>query len=243
MRRPSRSRRERNWNSPPSERSPSKAQSDPKSRERRLPASWRAREERRQSPTPPQSPEFRPRYMREKRTGASSFVPSRHRLRHIHGASPILRAFCEGWEIRAREIGLTGQKLVLPVSRKRRTARHKSHAARNKRDPNPSRHADLLVQGKPRNERQQNVSERGRGQNVGQVGPRKRVHVAGEECEQQHNSNRNPRIKHGKNYAGKVMQGNIAGLLHAVRKHGVSGRSKDGYSGQDEIFAEGHVKD
>ena len=39
-----------------------------------------------------------------------------------------------------------------------------------------------------------------------------------------------------------MMEGNIAGLLHPVREHGVTRRRKDGHSSQHQILAKGHLR-
>src|SRR5438270_889910 len=38
-----------------------------------------------------------------------------------------------------------------------------------------------------------------------------------------------------------MMYGDVAGLLHPVRKHGITGRCEDGHSSQHQILAEGHL--
>jgi hypothetical protein len=38
-----------------------------------------------------------------------------------------------------------------------------------------------------------------------------------------------------------MMEGNVTGLLHPVREHGVPSRCKHGHSSQHQILAKGHV--
>lgn len=120
----------------------------------------------------------------------------------------------------------------------RRASSHEAYAARNQSDAHPAQRAHLLVQGEAGNQGEQNVSQRGGGQNIREIGPGERVGIGSEEGEQQENPARNPRIAKRENDALQMVEGNAAGLLHAVRKHGVAGRRKDAYSSQNQILTE-----
>src|SRR5579862_6127189 len=121
----------------------------------------------------------------------------------------------------------------------RRTSGHEADSAGNQSNAHPAQRADLLVQGEAGNQREQNVSQGGRGQNVRQIGPGKRVRIRSEEGEQQDNPARDPGIAHGQNDALQMVERDAAGLLHAVRKHGVASRRKDADSSQNQILSEG----
>ena len=55
------------------------------------------------------------------------------------------------------------------------------------------------------------------------------------------NAHGDPWISHRQNHALQMMEGNVAGLLHPVRKHGITSRCKDGDSSQHQILAKGHL--
>jgi len=98
------------------------------------------------------------------------------------------------------------------------------------------------MQQKSSDQRQQHVSQRSSRQNVSKIGPGKRGHIGCEESQQQKNSDGDPGIEHGEDNALQMMDGNVAGLLHPVREHGVSGRGEDRDSGQHKILAKVHGK-
>ncbi len=56
------------------------------------------------------------------------------------------------------------------------------------------------------------------------------------------NSDGDPRIGDSQDDTLQMMEGNVAGLLHPVRKHGITSRGKDGDSSQHQILVKGHGK-
>ena len=108
--------------------------------------------------------------------------------------------------------------------------------------PDPAQRTDLLVQPESCHQRQQHVSQRRCRQNVREISPGKGVHIGGEKRQQQEDSDCDPGIEYRQNDALQMMKGDVTDLLHPVREHGVTGRCKDGHSGQHQILAKGHVK-
>ena len=83
----------------------------------------------------------------------------------------------------------------------RRASGNESDAPGNQDDAHPAQRAHLFVQDEAGDQREQHVSQRSCGQNVGQVRPGKRVHVEDEEGQKQNNAERDPGIEHGQNHA------------------------------------------
>ena len=125
---------------------------------------------------------------------------------------------------------------------KLRTTGNKSHASRDQSNPQPAQRADVLVQHKSRHQGQQHIAQRRCRQNISKIGPGERRHVGGEKRQQKKNSDRDPGIEHGKDHALQMIERDVAGLLHPMREHGVSGRGEDRDSGQHKILAKVHWK-
>ena len=82
-------------------------------------------------------------------------------------------------------------------------------------------------------ERQQNVAKRSRRQDVSQVSPGERSHVAGEESQQEKDTKRDRGVQDGQDDMRNVPQGDVTHLLHAAGKQGIAHRREDSYAGQD----------
>src|SRR5580700_8870948 len=95
---------------------------------------------------------------------------------------------------------------------------HKSYSGRNQQHPHPARQTDGFMQIKLGQEGQQNVTDRSGGQNVSQIGPGKGSGVTGKKGQQKYNSQSDRRVENHQKNALKVMQGNAANLLHALRE-------------------------
>ena len=128
--------------------------------------------------------------------------------------------------------------LGAPMLGERRASGHEADAAGNQGDAHPAQRTDLLVQCEAGNQGEQNVSQRGCGQHVGQIGPGQRVGIRSEKGEQQDNPARNPGIPQGHNDTLQLVERNAASLLHALRKHGVARGREDAYSRQNQILSE-----
>jgi len=125
------------------------------------------------------------------------------------------------------------------VMRECRTSGDETDSTGDQGDAHPAKRADLLVQGKFRDEREQDVSERGRWQDVGQVRPGESVHVRSKKGKQQKDAERHPGIEDREDDTLQMVNRDAASLLHPVRQHGVTGRCKDGHSSQHQILAKG----
>ena len=125
----------------------------------------------------------------------------------------------------------------MPMRSQRRPSRHKPHAPRDQRNPQPAQRADLFMQHESRNQRQQHIAQGSRRQNIGEVRPGERSRIRSEEGQQQNDPHRHPRIQHRQNQPQRMLQRDRARLLHPVRKHGVPGRGKQRDPGQHKIFA------
>ena len=125
------------------------------------------------------------------------------------------------------------------MMRERRTSSDETDSTGDQGDAHPAKRADLLVQSKFRQEREQNVSERSRGQDIGQVRPGESVHVRSKKGKQQKDAERHPGIEDSQDDTLQMVDRDAAGLLHPVREHGVTGRCEDGHSSQHQILAKG----
>ena len=96
------------------------------------------------------------------------------------------------------------------------------------------------MQREARDQRYQDISQRCGRKNISQIRPGKSGHVEDDEGEKEKNSERDPRVEHCGDHTLQVIRGNSSDLLHPVRKHGVTGRCKNGDSSQHKILANGH---
>src|SRR5579863_4272163 len=86
----------------------------------------------------------------------------------------------------------------------RRTLGDESYACRDKEDSEPTRGGHCLVQIELRNQREQHIAQRSRGENVGQIGPGKGSHVGSEESEQEQNAQSDRWIQYSQDYMRQV---------------------------------------
>src|SRR5260370_1356024 len=107
-----------------------------------------------------------------------------------------------------------------------RPASNKADSTGNQRDSHPARNRDMLVQGEPRNQSQQDVSQGTCRQQVGKISPGKGRNKEGEKNEKKQNPRRSPGIGESQQKTGEVLQSPVSSLLHSVRKQGIPHRRK-----------------
>src|SRR5262245_47357991 len=123
----------------------------------------------------------------------------------------------------------------------RRTSGNNSHAAADQQDANPARQRDLLMQKQLRKQCDQNVADRGRRQNKGEVSPGERDGVGGKKSQQQNNPNCNPGSEEGADQGAEVADGNVADGVHAAVEANVAQRAEQCNGSQDQILAQGQL--
>ena len=115
-----------------------------------------------------------------------------------------------------------------------------TYTSGNERDAQPASGRDNFMQTEVANESDEDIGEGGGGKHVGEVGPGKRGHVTGKECEQEEDARGDPGMDDGEQQSGEVVEGDIADFFHAASQQGIAGGAEDGDSGEDEVFSKGH---
>src|SRR6267378_3290276 len=182
----------------------------------------------------------------------TSRVASRVRRRHPL-VSSSRRAVCPRWSRRERRAqsrttrrGLSWFHLqrnsfarsvpgirAFGSGRKRGAGGHEAHTGGDQSNASPARWRDFFVKTEVANQSDEHVSERGGWQHIGEVRPRQRGHVTGEEGEQEKDSQCHPRVKDGQQQTGKVVEGKAAEIFHAASQQGITRSAEYGDSRQD----------
>src|SRR5271169_4147708 len=91
------------------------------------------------------------------------------------------------------------------------------------------------------NQSDEHISERCGRQYIGEISPRQRRHVAGEEGQQEKDSQRDPWIEDGQQETGEIVKGKAAELFHTASQQGITRCAEDGDSRQNEVFSKCHI--
>src|SRR5580698_11041728 len=93
-------------------------------------------------------------------------------------------------------------------------------------DAGPALRANMLVQPENGEQDHEDVADRGRGENVREVGERERSHVAEHEGEEKENSYDDKRVRQRGEDMSEMVNVDRVGVLHATREECVSGRAE-----------------
>lgn len=98
------------------------------------------------------------------------------------------------------------------------------------------------MQAKMTNQSDEHVGERCGGQYIREVRPGEGGHIAGEEGQEEKDSQSDPGIEDGQEQGGGGVQRNTAEIFHAACQQGIAGGAEDGDACEDEVFAEGQLR-
>src|SRR4051812_4047998 len=115
-----------------------------------------------------------------------------------------------------------GKVTVFIVHGERGVAGHQADAAGDQQHAGPAPGTDGFMQKHAREKGCDNVAERGRGQNIGEVGPGERGEVRVKKSGQTQDTENDPGIEKGVENAGPVGEVDLAEIIHAAFEHDVA---------------------
>src|SRR5690349_17467143 len=131
---------------------------------------------------------------------------------------------------------------AMRVMGERRALGHEPDSGGNQHNAEPARGGHVFVQQEFGDEGQQDITDRGGGQHVSQIGPGKRGHVCSEKTNQQHHPQGYPGMGHREDDLMPVIERDLAHFLHAAGKKGIAGGAENNDSQQDQVLTQVHAR-